>query len=92
MTEHHQATIQYIRQIRAKGKVTKEDLMGLARFLSNLEAARTQWPGEAVFYVLHEILEDGFVEDYELQGLSRILTGLDILSAGRQKAAEEAAG
>lgn len=87
MTEHHQATIQFIHQMRGKGRVTKEDLIGLARFLSNLEEARTQWPGEAVFYVLHDILEDGFVEDYELEGLERILTGLDILSEGRRKKA-----
>ncbi|MGB0583001.1 MAG: hypothetical protein ACPGVU_25235 [Limisphaerales bacterium] len=83
MTEHHQATVQYIRQLQQKGRVTKDDLIGLARFIGGMEEARTQWPGEAVFYVLHEIMDDGYVEDYELDGLSRILTGLDILAQGR---------
>lgn len=69
--------------MQEKGQATKEDMIGLARLLKNMPEAREQWPGEAVYHVLLRILEDGYVEDYELEGLSKILTGLDMIAADR---------
>ena len=81
----HQPTVQFIRQIRSKGPITKDDLLALARLMNNLTEARTQWPGEAVYHVLEEFLEDGYVEDYELEGLAKVLNGLDVIAEDRQK-------
>lgn len=89
MSPPHQATVHFIRQIHSKkGTATKEDLIALARLLGGLKEARTRWPGEAVYHVLEEILEDGHVEDYELEGLSKILAGLDMIAEERLRIEE----
>lgn len=78
----HPASVQFIGQLVRKGKISKDDLLGLARFLNGQKAARHQWPGVAVFDVLREILEDGIVEDFELVGLTLVLHGIHVICEG----------
>jgi hypothetical protein len=78
----HLPTIDFIRQIMADGVVTEDEIISLGTFLNNDRDARKSWPGNAVFEVLRDVFLDGRVESHEIEGLTRILQGIEIICAG----------
>ena len=78
----NQATVTFVRQVMADGKLTEDEIISLATYLNENRNARKSWPGSAVFEVLRDIFSDGIVEGFEIDGLSRILQGIEIICAG----------
>jgi hypothetical protein len=79
----HTPTIEFIRQITADGKVTEDEVYSLANYLNENREARKSWPGTAVFEVLRDVFEDGHLDRFEVEGLGHILSGVEVLCAGR---------
>lgn len=82
----NQATVTFIRQVMADGKLTENEIISLATYLNENRDARKSWPGSAVFEVLRDIFADGRVEGFEIDGLGRILQGIEIICAGNSGA------
>ncbi|MBL6764699.1 MAG: hypothetical protein ISQ14_07070 [Verrucomicrobiae bacterium] len=78
----HQPTVDFIRQIMADGIVTEDEVISLATHLNDDREARKSWPGIAVFEVLKDVFSDGTVDTYEIEGLAKILQGIEIICAG----------
>lgn len=78
----NEATVTFIRQVMADGIVTEDEIISLATYLNENREARKSWPGSAVFEVLRDIFADGRVESFEIDGLTRILQGIEIICAG----------
>jgi hypothetical protein len=78
----HQPTLDFIRQVMADGVVTEAEVISLGTYLNNHREARKSWPGSAVFEVLRDVFQDGLVEQHEIDGLAKILHGIELICAG----------
>lgn len=78
----NQATIDFIRQVMADGVVTQQEVISLATYLNENRGARKSWPGSAVFEVLKDVFADGKIEAFEIEGLTKILQGIERICAG----------
>lgn len=82
----HQPTIDFIRQIMADGVLTEDEVVSLATYLNDEREARKAWPGTAVFEVLKDVFNDSRVDQAEIDGLSKILQGIEIICAAKAPA------
>ena len=78
----NQATIDFIRQIMADSVVTEDEVVSLATYLNQNRDGRKTWPGTAVFEVLKDVFADGRIDAYEIEGLTKILQGIERICAG----------
>ncbi|MGB0579862.1 MAG: hypothetical protein ACPGVU_09195 [Limisphaerales bacterium] len=78
----HSETLELIRRITDDGILSEREVWDLAEYLNDNLDARAEWPGCDLFPILHEVFEDGVLDDYEMDALADILAQIELHCAG----------
>lgn len=78
----NETTVSFIRHVMADGVVTEDEVIALGTYLNENRDARKTWPGTAIFEVLKDIFADGRIDRHEVDGLTKILHGVELICAG----------
>jgi hypothetical protein len=77
LTTAHAGTLEVIRRITDDGILAEREVWDLAEYLNDNEEARMAWPGSDLFPILHEVFEDGVLDNHEMEGLAKILSQIE---------------
>lgn len=83
--------LRFLRQITSDGVIDREEVWDLGHFLQDNEAARTSWPGEALWKTLADIFADDVVDPEEAERLETEIRAIELECHRRTKAPADSA-